>query len=351
MPPRTRCWKYFLVLILVFLILSISIYSSKIINVVFDIEVESSLANLEKQILLIKQQPKIEQTPILESDDYQRLINLSNFTFISISNETCKTFLLVLISSAPKNFKRRKVIRDTWGQNDAKVKTLFMIGSVIQTEIQQSLNYENVLYKDIVQGNFQDSYDNLTYKSVMALKYVTYYCPNAKYILKADDDIFVNMPLIKNYLANDISPYGVANFIQCHLLLNSPIFRGNSSKWSIPDSFFPGESKYPPYCSGAWAIISPDVIFKLYTQSQKTAYLNIEDIFLFVLAGAKYPELNFIDTKPVSLWNNWNVSDLTTGKFDHINFLFGTFEMKEEDLRIAWEYVTKLPVKTSIFDK
>ena len=43
---------------------------------------------------------------------------------------------------------------------------------------------------------FQDIYYNLTLKTVMGLKWTSIYCNQAKYIMKTDDDIFVNIPLL-----------------------------------------------------------------------------------------------------------------------------------------------------------
>lgn len=53
----------------------------------------------------------------LPSDDYHRLINLTNFTF-NIFNRACNSsvLLLVLIHTSPLNFSKRKAIRETWGQ-------------------------------------------------------------------------------------------------------------------------------------------------------------------------------------------------------------------------------------------
>lgn len=48
-------------------------------------------------------------------------------------------------------------------------------------------------YGDIVQEDFVDSYRNLTHKAIMALRWVSQNCQNAKLILKADDDIFINI--------------------------------------------------------------------------------------------------------------------------------------------------------------
>ena len=43
---------------------------------------------------------------------------------------------------------------------------------------------------------FQDTYRNLTLKTVMGLKWSAIFCPQARHVMKTDDDIFVNVPLL-----------------------------------------------------------------------------------------------------------------------------------------------------------
>ena len=49
-----------------------------------------------------------------------------------------------------------------------------------------------------------DAYSNLTIKHVFALKWITKYCPGIKYVLKADDDVIVNLSYLQEIL--EISP-------------------------------------------------------------------------------------------------------------------------------------------------
>ena len=39
----------------------------------------------------------------------------------------------------------------------------------------------------------QDTYHNLTLKTVMGLKWTSIFCPQARFVMKTDDDIFVNL--------------------------------------------------------------------------------------------------------------------------------------------------------------
>jgi beta-1,3-galactosyltransferase 1 len=52
------------------------------------------------------------------------------------------------------------------------------------------------LYNDIIQESFYDTYNNLTLKSLMLLKWVISNCNKVTYIMKTDDDMFVNIPIL-----------------------------------------------------------------------------------------------------------------------------------------------------------
>lgn len=106
-------------------------------------------------------------------------------------------FLLIYIHSAPAHHKRRTAIRTTWGSvlnfSPDSVKLVFLLGKPQDAYVQSALEMESNRYGDIVQQDFVDSYRNLTYKAAMGLKWASVFCPHAKYVLKSDDDIFVNV--------------------------------------------------------------------------------------------------------------------------------------------------------------
>lgn len=85
------------------------------------------------------------------------------------------------------------------------MRVIFLVGTVNDSTVQQRIEEENYLHHDIVQGNFLDSYRNLTYKHVMGLKWVTYFCRQARFVFKADDDIFVDIFQLTSFLRYDKS--------------------------------------------------------------------------------------------------------------------------------------------------
>lgn len=59
------------------------------------------------------------------------------------------------------------------------IKIVFLVGQPVRDftdELQSRINYENELYGDIIQENFRDSYNNLTLKSILMLKWVKNNC-------------------------------------------------------------------------------------------------------------------------------------------------------------------------------
>jgi hypothetical protein len=137
-----------------------------------------------------------------------RIVNPHNFSYIinpgySVCNDSNSAiYILVYVHSGPTNYQRRIVIRETWATQTLfpDIRLVFMIGRTIDKNIMKALEYENEIYQDIVQEDFIDSYKNLTYKGVMALKWISTYCAQTKYVLKVDDDIVVNTFTLINHL-------------------------------------------------------------------------------------------------------------------------------------------------------
>ena len=59
-----------------------------------------------------------------------------------------------------------------------------MLGRAAGERTQEALQQESVLYGDIVQEDFLDSYRNLTYKAIMSMRWISTYCKHATFVLK-----------------------------------------------------------------------------------------------------------------------------------------------------------------------
>ena len=65
--------------------------------------------------------------------------------------------------------------------------------------MQSKLEEESAEHGDILQETFQDSYNNLTIKSIFILKYYVGAADNLgnKFLLKTDDDSFVHLEALR----------------------------------------------------------------------------------------------------------------------------------------------------------
>lgn len=85
-------------------------------------------------------------------------------------------------------------------------------------------------YNDIIQEDFIDSYNNLTLKSVMLLKYIKNHCDNVRYVLKSDDDMFVHVQNLI-LLVNRLIERKDENILVGELICNAKPIHNTRSKW------------------------------------------------------------------------------------------------------------------------
>lgn len=212
-------------------------------------------------------------------------VNPHPFTFTMNPSKLCKNlnvFLLVYIHSHPDNFDRRQIVRETWGNvslyEKQTVIRVFVMGQTENTAHKHLLKMESLHYNDIIQEDFLDTYRNLTYKAVGALKWVTTYCSHAKMILKADDDAFVNMFVLLRHLQSRLKhgSYGQRT-LACNAWYKSKVDRNGKWAVSVAERRHPF---WPTFCQGLAYIMSPDVVSALYTISFDVPYLWMDDVYV-----------------------------------------------------------------------
>lgn len=206
--------------------------------------------------------------------------------------------VLVIVHSAPNHFKRRLAIRKTWTNNTyfsdlGSVRVLFLLGRVKDIKLQEEIEEEFNHYGDLLQGDFIDAYRNLTHKGVMAYKWMTERCRNAKFILKVDDDITVNM----YKLFTEVLPSykGKTKEILCNHIHPGTmlIIRSKKSKWYVSENHFRGEKFYPRYCSGFMVLFTNDAIPAIYRSASLTPFFWVDDVYLYGLVPSHVPGIHY----------------------------------------------------------
>uniref|UniRef100_A0A0A9X3R4 Hexosyltransferase n=1 Tax=Lygus hesperus TaxID=30085 RepID=A0A0A9X3R4_LYGHE len=217
--------------------------------------------------------------------DVTRYVNPSNDTTIISGREICEdpTFFVIIVTSAPANFVVRSAIRETWAShNISNVKVGFLVGVTGNSSIQNAIEEESLEFKDIIQDNFVDSYNNLTLKSVVLLKWFVNHCPSPVYLMKADDDSYVNVKQLTPRLLQTPQRGLLAGVLICKA---KPISDAGN-KWYSPKYMYHG-AFYPNYLSGTGYVMSRDVVIKLYEASLSTPIHYLEDVYITGICAEK----------------------------------------------------------------
>ncbi|CAL4069869.1 unnamed protein product, partial [Meganyctiphanes norvegica] len=141
----------------------------------------------------------------------------------------------------------RDAVRTTWASPnaiaDTKVKCIFLLGLTDNDTVQQHILEEDQKYHDILQVNFKDDYFNLTLKTWSALQWKYRYCNSVPWMVKADDDIFIQPWLLSQHLKSRKD-----SDLVCRIMKNASVCRTNTScnyqKWAVSYNMYPN-NKYP----------------------------------------------------------------------------------------------------------
>ena len=138
--------------------------------------------------------------------------------------------LLILVHSAPSHFSLRQALRETWArQQPGKIRTVFVLGEVEDAGLAARLQEEGRLQGDLLQGAFLDSYRNLTMKHLLGYTWARDHCSAAFWLLKTDDDQFVDTLHLPRLLQElELEPQ--QEVFLCQVLDRSPE-RNPASKW------------------------------------------------------------------------------------------------------------------------
>ncbi|XP_071107116.1 beta-1,3-galactosyltransferase 1-like [Haliotis cracherodii] len=193
-----------------------------------------------------------------------------------------RPYLIIMVLSVAKH--QRTAIRQTYGSVlrgkrwpgsniILNAKLIFLLGRTPSEVGQAVLSEENVAHGDILQGNFIDTYRNLTLKVLMGLNYVSEYYPSTQYVLKADEDTFTDVDVLVRLLKK-LRP---VNSVLGHIYLSPPVLR--TGKWAVSVYVYPF-TLYPRYASGNTYVMSMDLGRCVVQNASLFPYTPIEDAFI-----------------------------------------------------------------------
>lgn len=135
----------------------------------------------------------------INSLEYDLLLSNSNKCNMNIH-------LLIIVKSSLNHFDRRKIIRQTWGFenqfSEVLIRTVFILGTSYDIDVQKRIREEQKNYGDIVQFDFIDEYYNNTIKTLNAIKWASIHCNSSRFYFFSDDDMYVSVKNLLSYLKN-----------------------------------------------------------------------------------------------------------------------------------------------------
>lgn len=273
--------------------------------------------------------------------DTKKLIDLNNFEYLidqpscaeyerSRANETSVPLLtVILVHTAPNNTAKREAVRETWGKKDPRSRLFFLMGAVDSIPLQNKLIEENNQFHDLIQGNFMDTYHNLTYKHVMVLKWFNDKCPKVKFLFKTDDDTFVGIDSIYSLMETELKQSD--KLLVCHQWNNGQVHR-KYSKWTVNKNEF-ADNFYPSYCAGYAIIYTNDVVPRLLCEAFKSHFFWIDDVHVSGILRSRLKNVFIKSFEDFYYYDNEKTNDLLEGKI-HIDDIKPRYLFIEADLEI-----------------
>ena len=256
-----------------------------------------------------------------------------------------KVFIVCMIHSHRNNFIRRKTMRDTWlsanklnildlvdnptiphdlnASSSLEIVHMFIIGSD-KAQNQSSSDFEKIkhesdLFNDIILIDTVDNYQNLVYKHLTLINWLIENCANARYVLKLDDDVFVNIkPLSKHLIGKfGVEPPSHSHFMYCSICDQALPVRLNESKWHVSYENYPFQF-YPRYCEGFSYITNIATIRLMQQQSKIIPRFWIDDVYMTGLLLHGMKQIDWFDYNPVFKWSFYDFWDMgnTGGVFE-----------------------------------
>lgn len=282
--------------------------------------------------------------------------NPHSFNYKILETDTCSDLpnmtVVILAHSSPSNIERRNSLRRSWANYKLLVSQnttlLFFMGQSHSPQVNKAVIKESELYHDIIQEDYIDSYRNMTYKFMSVIKWTVKFCSHVRYMLKIDDDVFINILALGPFLRKpEITSLLDYRSILCKTWVNEKpvrLRRKNIGKWAV--SFREFHAKvYPVYCSGMFVLLSLRNAKKIFEMSMQLSYFWIDDVFMTGIVAAKLKLLHHHLPNvrpygnPVVQFNKDNAHHLnsyhTDGNYNHIYTLWNLYQKKIHSLQMA----------------
>lgn len=224
-------------------------------------------------------------------------INYYPYTCVYSASNKCTKHqspkLVIAVKSALQHFEHRNAIRRTWGLENrfpnVTIKVLFFVGveRYHTDEVREKIRDESLLFEDLVQFDFIDDYFNNTIKTMMSFRWMFERCPNGEYYFFSDDDMYVSVKNLLEYVGNvstwNRNEESKNDFLYSGYVFKSAPHRYYGSKWRVTLDEYPWD-RWPPYVTAGAYVLNNKAMKFMYLGSLYTKHFRFDDIYLGIVA-------------------------------------------------------------------
>ena len=202
-----------------------------------------------------------------------------------------KSTILFLVTSHSSNTKRRAAIRNNWGfpdifklfktKFDLDYQVYFSVGLADNNEEWKKTNQEAETHQDILIVDRNEDFYDLTRRVMAGFEWAVQQC-DFTYLFKMDDDIFINIPNVMNFISNSTIAAHNKTLYAGDMNIEALVNRDPKSKYRVTYKEWPTEI-YPPYCSGGGFIISRGIIEQIIPYFDWEDPFKIDDAYIGIL--------------------------------------------------------------------
>ncbi|RNA33926.1 beta-1-3-galactosyltransferase 1-like [Brachionus plicatilis] len=112
------------------------------------------------------------------------------------------------------------------------------------------------------------------------MKWITEFCPKAKFILKVDDDIIANIFILMRHLHYLDKHKVVKNkTVMCLVWQGMIVMRDKNSKWYLSKDEFK-DDRFGRYCSGSAYLFTNDLPREMFNASKYLEFFWVDDYYI-----------------------------------------------------------------------
>nr|XP_027220856.1 beta-1,3-galactosyltransferase 5-like [Penaeus vannamei] len=237
--------------------------------------------------------------------------------------------VIAYVHSAISRVQERRETRSTWANATAsglgvEIAAVFMVGRAKNQRERQIVQEESQRYHDIVQvrllypdsrqvchrydnylhsqkrrkcelreecsplrfsenmtgyviwkwGDYVDHYRQLSLKALSSLAWVQHHCPQVPWTLHADDDVFIDVFLLKSIL-EDFR----AETTKAFLCNSEWSLAQRAGRWAVSRDEY-RNNEYPVFCTGAAWVLPTRLLPRLLRASQTAPFLWVDDVYI-----------------------------------------------------------------------